>query len=340
MHFNQEIDSQPGISDSIGPTRKFVLLLKKFSPFLKLAVAASALWALIRFNRLDLEIFANLWHQWPWVILAVGLVLPSYLVVAFRLFEVLRIQALSARFGQCLRWTMIGSFFDLCMPSSSGGDVVKAGYVAKTLGPGSRLRGVMAVTLDRVVGLLALFLLAWVACLPAWKSLRELSGGSALFGTLTIVCVAGLSGLRLLGSSKARNSACLDRAVHRLPWGASLWDIAGAFHAMRMQRTRFWAVVGLSVINHLISCLALFCICRAMGLEVEFLKGLIVFPIAIFSNVFGVAGGFGLGTLGFDILFSRFFGLSDGAAVGLTYQILMAATKLLGLPFFVFGESK
>ena len=165
----------------------------------------------------------------------------------------------------------------------------------------------MAVTLDRVVGLLALFLLAWAACLPAWESLRDMSGGSALFGTLTIVCMAGLSGLRLLGSRKARNSQRLDRAVHRLPWGANLWEIAGAFHAMRMQRGRFWAVVGLSVINHLISCLALFCICRAMGLEVGFLKGLIVFPIAIFSNVFGIAGGFGLGTFGFDILFSRFF---------------------------------
>jgi hypothetical protein len=40
-------------------------------------------------------------------------------------------------------------------------------------------------------------------------------------------------------------------------------------------------------------------------MDVDFLKGLVVFPLAIFSNVFGVAGGFGLGTLGFDFLFAH-----------------------------------
>lgn len=313
---------------------------RKFTPVLKLGVAGLALWALVRFNRLDLASFANLWREWPWVLLALAVVLPGYLVVSFRLYEVLRIQALPVRFPQCLRWTMIGSFFDLCMPSSSGGDVIKAGYVAKTLGPGSRLRGVMGVTLDRVVGLLALFLLAWVACVPAWDDLMAMPGGRSLFASLSVVCLGSLAGLRMLGSRKARQSARLDAAVHRLPLGARLWDIAGAFHAMRMQRGRFWAVVALSGLNHLIACGALFCLCRAMGLEVEFFKGLVVFPIAIFSNVFGVAGGFGLGTLGFDLLFSRFFGLSDGAAVGLAYQILMAATKLLGLHFFLLGREE
>jgi hypothetical protein len=234
---------------------------------------------------------------------------------------------------------MIGSFFDLCMPSSSGGDVIKAGYVAKTLGPGSRLRGVMGVTLDRVVGLLALFLLAWVACLSAWGSLMTMPGGRSLFVSLTLVCAASLAGLRILGSRKARHSLRLDRAVHRLPWGARLWDIAGAFHAMRMQRGRFWAVVGLSCLNHLMSCVAIYCICHAMQMDIDFLKGLVVFPIAIFSNLFGVAGGFGLGTLGFDLLFAKFFQISGGASVGLIYQILMSATRLLGLPFFLWSQA-
>ena len=63
----------------------------------------------------------------------------------------------------------------------------------------------------------------------------------------------------------------------------------------------------------LLACAALYAICRALGMDVDFLKGLVVFPLAIFSNVFGVAGGFGLGTLGFDFLFAHLFHIPGGA---------------------------
>jgi uncharacterized membrane protein YbhN (UPF0104 family) len=108
---------------------------------------------------------------------------------------------------------------------------------------------------------------------------------------------------------------------------------------MREQRGRFWAVVLLSCGNHLLACVALYAICRALGMDVDFLKGLVVFPLAIFSNVFGVAGGFGLGTLGFDFLFAHLFHIPGGASVGLAFQILTAATRLLGLPFFLWHNN-
>jgi hypothetical protein len=74
-------------------------------------------------------------------------------------------------------------------------------------------------------------------------------------------------------------------------------------------------------------------------MDVDFLKGLVVFPLAIFSNVFGVAGGFGLGTLGFDFLFAHLFHIPGGASVGLAFQVLTAATRLLGLPFFLWDHN-
>ena len=74
-------------------------------------------------------------------------------------------------------------------------------------------------------------------------------------------------------------------------------------------------------------------------MDVDFLKGLVVFPLAIFSNVFGVAGGFGLGTLGFDFLFAQLFHIPGGASVGLAFQVLTAATRLLGLPFFLWDHN-
>ena len=313
--------------------------MKKISLFIKLAIAFGAMGLLIYFNRLDLSMFSNLGEGWPWLVAAVAIWLPTYALVSLRFYEVLRMQDCPVSYKQALRWTMIGSFFDLCMPSSSGGDIVKAGYVVKAMGTGNRMRGIMAVTFDRGIGLLALFLMAWLACLPAWGELSEMPNGRLLVLLLTAICLGSLAGLRLLGSRMIRNNANVENLITRLPLGEKLWALAGTFHAMREQRGRFWAVVALSCCNHLLACVALYGICRALGMDVDFLKGLVVFPLAIFSNVFGVAGGFGLGTLGFDFLFAHLFHIPGGASVGLAFQVLTAATRLLGLPFFLWDHN-
>ena len=101
--------------------------MKKISLFIKLAIALGAMGLLICFNRLDVSMFTNLSEGWPWLLAAVAIWLPTYGLVSLRFYEVLRMQGLQVSFAQALRWTMVGSFFDLCMPSSSGGDIVKAG---------------------------------------------------------------------------------------------------------------------------------------------------------------------------------------------------------------------
>jgi hypothetical protein len=47
------------------------------------------------------------------------------------------------------------------MQSTSGENAVKAGYVVKAMGAGNRMRGIMAVTFDRGIRLLAFFLKTW-----------------------------------------------------------------------------------------------------------------------------------------------------------------------------------
>ncbi|MEJ2034483.1 MAG: hypothetical protein P8Y63_15945, partial [Deltaproteobacteria bacterium] len=96
--------------------------------------------------------------------------------------------------------------------------------------------------------------------------------------------------------------------------------------------------LGLSVINHAFWCASLFCIVKAVGNTVEPMRGFVVFPLAIFSNIFGVAGGFGVGTAGFDLIFSQLLAISNGALIGLLFQTLSAFARLAGLPFYLFSR--
>ena len=94
-------------------------------------------------------------------------------------------------------------------------------------------------------------------------------------------------------------------------------------------------VLGLSILNHIFWCAALFCIVMAFGHTVAIAQGFVVFPVAIFSNIFGFAGGFGVGTAAFDVIFNKLLSINTGAVIGLTFQVLSALSRLSGLPFYL-----
>ena len=140
---------------------------------IKLLLVGGILGYLIHTGKLKLEALGELRHSWIWVVYAFGLFLPQFFLCAVRYRLLLGALRLPGTLGQALSWTMIGSFFDLAMPLSNGGDLVKAYYVAHHAGRGRRSLAVLSVLLDRVVGLLALFVFAWLVCLFAGRQVDD-----------------------------------------------------------------------------------------------------------------------------------------------------------------------
>lgn len=311
--------------------------MRKFfsSVWFKIGCAVVVLACLFGFNRLHVDSFASLKQNWPWLVLALALMLPPYAIVAYRFLIVLRNQGIPVDASTAIRWTMIGSFFDVVMPSNSGGDLVKCAYVVKEAGPGRRLKAVMAVAFDRILGLLGLFLLAGVACALGWRTVRTMPDAVNLVAFIALVSVGSLATLRVLGARGIYGNAKLRGWLADHPVGARLHGVVGCFNSLREKPGDLWVVLGLSMLNHVFWCAALLCVTKAFAQDIDLLVGFTVFPLAIFSNVFGFAGGFGVGTAAFDVIFTRLLDIHVGAAIGLTFQTLSALSRLSGLPFYI-----
>ena len=308
------------------------------SPWLKGAVAVGIMWLLVHFNRLDWRALTSLESTWPWLLGAFALMLPPFAIVSYRFQLILRGQRINVPMASAVRWTMIGSLFDLVMPSSNGGDVIKAGYVVHHVGAGTRTRAVTAVAIDRVLGLLGLFLLASIVSALNWRVVLALPGGLFLLVTSVGATVGMLAVFRLLGARRVYHHHLLNDKVESADWAKRLKEFIGAFNDLRERPACLYAALGLSVFNHCFWCLSLLCIARAVGNEVPAIEGFAVFPLAIFGNVFGVAGGFGAGTAAFDMILSQLLGVGNGALIGLVFQALSGMSKLCGLPFYL-GQS-
>ena len=305
------------------------------SGWVKVAIALVVVALLIHFNRVDATVLVNLGYTWPWLLAAFLLMLPSFAVVSLRFKVILRSQGIKVPFSQALRWTMIGAFFDLAMPSSSGGDLVKAGYVVKHVAGEQKMHAVMAVAFDRVVGMLGLFLLAFVASGLGWELLRDLPARNLVVGMTFVASFGALLFFRVAGSRRLHRRLMANRFLANSGWGGRIAKLITSFNLLREQPASLFAALGLSVVNHAFWCLSLFCLVRVVGATVDPVKGFAVFPLAIFSNIFGVAGGFGGGTVGFDLLLLKLLALNNGALIGLLYQSLAAFARLGGMPFYL-----
>jgi uncharacterized protein (TIRG00374 family) len=305
------------------------------SIWFKLAIATGIISLLIYYNRIDFKVLASLLQTWPWLLAAFLLSLPPFLIVSFRFKIILSSQGIEVPFRQALRWTMVGSFFDLGMPSSNGGDVIKAGYVTEYVGAGLRTRAVMAVAFDRVIGLLGLFLLASLVSIIGWDILTDLPARHFVVGLSLAAGIGPLIAFRLLGARRLYHHPSLNRWLSSHTWGLRLRQMIGSFNSLRENPRVLFEALGLSMLNHVFWCTALLFIAIAVGNVVPPIKGFIVFPLAIFGGVFGVAGGFGIGTAAFDFLLSHLLLIQNGALIGLLFQMIGVLSRLMGLPFYL-----
>ena len=128
------------------------------------------------------------WGYWTSATLVLTV---AQLVSAWRWQLQARALGLNNSLAQMTGFYFIGMFFNLILPTSVGGDVVRAYYIT---GPsGRRLPGYLSVLADRVNGLMVLLMLASIALALQF---RNVPGWVCLFVWGTTCC--GFAGLALL----------------------------------------------------------------------------------------------------------------------------------------------
>lgn len=94
-----------------------------------------------------------------WVFaLALGLSTAGQILVAFRWWLLLRSQSISIPFLSAVRLLFLGLFYNNFMPSSVGGDLLRAWYVTKHTN--KRFEAALCVFVDRIVGLSSTLVIA------------------------------------------------------------------------------------------------------------------------------------------------------------------------------------
>ena len=136
-----------------------------------------------------------------WLLPAVFFYALHMIVVAWRWRRLVKMTGIEMSFSAAVSLTLQGNFFSLVIPGGAiGGDVVKMAAVSRRLGDGARTEGAFSVLMDRIIGMLALFVLALALLFPVRPlfygiriaGLPEKLTGDLLFWLIFLLSLTGL----------------------------------------------------------------------------------------------------------------------------------------------------
>ncbi len=187
----------------------------------------------------------------------------------------LRVQGIYLKIWDLIRLTMIGNFFSLALPGAAGGDLLKMAYLTGYT-KSKKMEGALTVLLDRLLGVLGLFILAAVMLVLYLPFLIDLDRGY-----LPIKITAFIVGLASMTSIFGIFLAGKSRALMRYRWMISLVDcgkrklpasvvlalgrLVDALDLYDQNRSTVIIAVILSVLGHMGVAINLFAIGAAVG---------------------------------------------------------------------------
>jgi len=128
----------------------------------------------------------------PWLLVAAwSMLCIPFFVSAWRWRKLMQPQGIFLPFRKCLALTFVGQFYSTFLPGTTSGDLVKIVYTSQVTG--SKTKSTVTILLDRVIGLIALAVIAGIAStcmigsdpLMLWFSL----GIAASLATLVVLSI-------------------------------------------------------------------------------------------------------------------------------------------------------
>ncbi len=161
---------------------------------IKLVFSSLIIFLLLKYNKIDFSKVKSALQDKQLVLVLFSLVGVALVLNSYRWMKILNIQKVPAKLGPCYRYSVIGVFFSFIVPSSVGGDLVKA-ILAAAKWSESKAKLLFSTLIDRVIGLFVMMNVCLFAYLFNFKFLNEVD---EIRESVLIVAACGLGLVVLL----------------------------------------------------------------------------------------------------------------------------------------------
>ncbi len=322
---------------------------KYISYFVRFFIAAVALYFAFREKPKEtLDTLLSV-KWWIWAA-ALGIYIISQLVFVLRWWMLLRVQLVRIGYWPAVRLHLLGLFYNNCLPSSVGGDLLRAWYVTKHTD--RKVPAAMSVFVDRAIGLTGTILMA-VGCywfipeqgrsggveLPqqgsSWDSLLSYRWAFAGVAAVFVLCLVLLL-LHPSGRDLVRRGL---RFVEE--HGLRLWEKGReSIRIYYKSKLAILAAMGLTFACQGVFIIGIWLIGRDIGINAHFKYYFIFFPISWVIGMLPISvGGAGVTELWLKEMFIRVCqtAVRDAQALAGSQRLLWLVGSLPGVVIHLIG---
>jgi hypothetical protein len=256
-----------------------------------------------------------------------------------RWWFLMRANGLGVRFLEAQQFGWIGFFFNNVLPGATGGDVIKAVYIVRRCS-GDKVRAVVSIVVDRILGVLSLLFVGSLASLlamdrfPVFASTLWLTG----LGTLCFCLLLISPGLRAL----LRFDALVSRLPQRVGGIVTELDQAVLHYRGHLVGIGGWILASPAIYTLFVG--SYYCMSQALGVGIALTDLFFIVPVASVIQGIPIApAGWGIGEAAYGALIGKFGaatlpGIPDaeqvmrtrGVALSVLHRVHVAAWSLLG----------
>lgn len=245
-----------------------------------------------------------------YLLLSLVVMFLIYALLLLRWRIVMRALDLYISRKESARWFSIGAFFNFVLPTSTGGDVVKAIGLCK--GARERSKIVASIVLDRIFGFIAITIVALISYFVA----RKMADDRSLLNGILILFIISWAGFLFLMNERFYTFVCnifnKFKAVKE-----KLLKLHEAFVLIKGKYRQILLILFVSAVGQILLGLVYFLTAKGLHQEVDFIYCIAFAPLICIASSLPSIGGLGFRENATALLFMK-IGISKPAAVSIS----------------------
>ena len=251
-------------------------------------------------------------------------------VASIRLRLLIEAQGITVTLKEALGLTFIGYFFNNFLPTSIGGDVVKAYYLSKKTD--KKAGAYASVFVDRVIGLFTMILMAFLALFFVEEGVAD----STLRYIIYAITLGSIVSITLMTNKRlAQKFSFLFFIIN--PIKEKLRKAYEAIHQYQYQKTLMLKSFLISFLSQMLFFTSLGVVALSIGSRIPVKDLLIKMPIVSMMSLLPSINGLGLREGSTVVLFGPLIGSDKALAMSILWLLVLLCISIMGGLIYAFS---
>jgi uncharacterized protein (TIRG00374 family) len=261
----------------------------------------------------------------PLTIVSILIFLSTVLILSRRLQLIFAAEDVPIKLRETSNLTFVGYFFNNFLPTSVGGDIVKAICASKvTRQP---VKSVTSVLMDRIFGLSTFIV---IPALSLCFILDKITNPYVPMLVYSFLAFAFFCFFMLFNRSLARRFAFVEKLLGYLHLAEKVRKIYDGLHNFKNHKGVVVQAILLSLVGQSVSIVVLYLLAMALGADANIIYFFILIPVVHLVSMAPSLGGLGIRENAYIYFLSPYIGRESAAALGILWLGLLLILSVMG----------